>query len=76
MGRKSKDELSRERKNKIANDWRRKNAKRYNIAFSNIKTYPDVIEKLETVPAKNRYIAGLIREDMRREEEKKEEHLN
>ena len=75
MGRKSKDELSRERKNKIANDWRRKNTKRYLIAF-NIKTYPDVIEKLETVPAKNRYIAGLIREDMRREEEKKEEHLN
>lgn len=75
MGRKSKDELSRERKNKVANDWRRKNAKRYNIAFS-IATYSDVIQKLETVPAKNQYIAKLIREDMRREEEKKEEHQN
>ena len=75
MGRKSKEELSRERKNKVANDWRRKNTKRYLLGFS-IKNYSDVIQKLETVPAKNRYIAELIREDMRREEEKKEEHLN
>lgn len=66
MGRKSNEELQRKKESKWRNDWQKEHLRRYNIAF-NIANDADVIEKLNSVPAKNQYIAKLIREDMKKE---------
>ena len=75
MGRKSKDELAKERAVKVADRWRKENTTKFTIVY-NSRKFDDVIKKLLSVPAKNQYIAKLIREDLRREEEKKKKHQN
>lgn len=50
----------------MRNDWQKEHLRKFNIAF-NISSDADVIEKLLSVPAKNRYIADLIRKDIQKE---------
>lgn len=66
MGRTSNEELQRRRECKMRNDWQKEHLRRFNIAL-NISSDADVIEKLLSVPAKNRYIAELIRKDIQKE---------
>lgn len=50
----------------MRNDWQKEHLRKFNIAF-NIASDADIIEKLLSVPAKNRYIAELIRKDIQKE---------
>lgn len=61
-------EMAREKKfdpNKYADEWKKVHVKRYCLAL-NRNTDKDIIAHLETVPSKQGYIKGLIRQDMKR----------
>lgn len=63
MGRKSKEQLQKEKQYQVINNWNKENTVKLSIRFSKAKE-SDIINKLETVSSKKEYITRLIREDM------------
>lgn len=52
------------------NAWKKEHQKCFKLTYSK-KSDVDVIERLSSIEARSQYVAKLIREDMRREKEKK-----
>lgn len=63
MGRKSKEQLDKERQSKSVNKHVKKHYKRYEFRFHNDRQ-KDIIEYLEQKENKQQYITDLIRKDM------------
>ena len=66
MGRKSKEQLQKEKAAAYKVTWNKENTTRLCLRFSNTKD-ADVLQKLGTVPLKKEYITKLIREDMKKD---------
>lgn len=65
MGRKSKEQIQREKSNKYIAGWVKENQRRFNIAF-NANSDADLIRFLESMPNKSDYIRKLILADIRK----------
>lgn len=68
MGRKSKEQIQREKSNKYIVGWAKENQRRFNIAF-NANSDADLIRVLESMPNKSDYIRKLVLADMKKEQD-------
>lgn len=68
MGRKSKEQLQKEKTASYKIAWNKENTRLYGIRFSKEKE-SDIIEKLDAEASPKKYIASLIRDDLKKRQE-------
>ena len=68
MGRKSKEQLQKEKATAYKIAWNKENTRLYGIRFSRDKE-SDIIERLDSEESPKKYIASLIREDLKKRQD-------
>lgn len=69
MGRKSAEQIKKEKQTALTRDWKRQHEAKYTIYLNSTKDQ-QIIRKIESLPNKTEYFRQLVKQDLEREANK------